>query len=173
MPENSENIKKRKPISSHWISIAVKIIILAVAVFCVWNFVGQAFILHDNNMYPHLKDGDLLIISKNSKIKKNDIVLYLDGEDKRAGRVVGSENDTIDIDENGLYQVNGYTPYENTFYRTQTDETSIEFPYTVPSGSYFILNDMRDNTKDSRRFGAIDKKDIIGSVVFISRHREF
>ena len=43
-------------------------------------------------------------------------------------------------------------------------------PVTVPAGQYFMMGDNRDNSFDSRYFGAVDRKRILGraSVVVLS-----
>jgi signal peptidase I len=60
---------------------------------------------------------------------------------------------------------------EEVFYATEAKPGGIEFPYTVPEDSYFVLCDYRTAAADSRNYGAISKADIIGKVITVLRRR--
>ena len=47
------------------------------------------------------------------------------------------------------------------------------YPYTVPEGSYFLLNDNLSNTNDSRTIGAVDSSRIEGRIIQLLRRRNF
>ena len=70
--------------------------------------------------------------------------------------------------------VNNAIASEDIFYPTYKAEGSaVSFPYTVEEGKAFILNDYREDTDDSRIFGAVDMKDIDGPFLFTLRRRGF
>lgn len=148
-----------------------RIAAILIVVWAVWTYVGDLYIQHDNNMYPHIKDGDLVITYKLGDYIKGETALYeVDGV-RQIGRVVAGPGDVVTMDENGSYMINGLLPYEAVFYDTVSAEYGIEYPYTVPEGEYFILNDMREMFADSRAFGAVPVENMYGRIVFVMRNR--
>ena len=41
----------------------------------------------------------------------------------------------------------------------------VQYPYTVPEGEVFLMGDNRNNSSDSRRFGSVDCRNIMGKVL--------
>lgn len=99
--------------------------------------------------------------------KRWDLVVFRTrepGADLRALRVVGLPGEKVTFREGGM----------------QVDDRPVEIPdvlkgvryeagnYTVPMDAYFLLADTRDDSNDSRRFGAIPRESILGRIVEIS-----
>lgn len=156
------------------VGLLVKIGVTVGLVWAVFTFVLGLSVHYGNNMFPALHDGDLLVSFRLQKPFINSVVLYRINGKTEVGRVIALEGSEIDIKDTGALTVNGVTPTAEIFYAThQAENSPIEFPYTVESGKVFILNDFRDDTNDSRMFGAVDRKDLEGPLLFTVRRRNF
>lgn len=74
------------------------------------------------------------------------------------------------MDDSGTLVVNGSAQSGEILYPTYAKD-GIEYPYTVPTGSFFILGDYRTQSKDSRDFGAVDLADVKAKVITLLRRR--
>lgn len=128
----------------------------------------------DADMYPALKDGDLVIYYRLDKdyIASDCIVLTYDGR-QQVRRVVAVEGDTVDITEQGLV-INGQLQWETYVYEeTQRYAEGVDFPITLQEGEVFVLGDARASATDSRIYGAVNVADTKGKVMLILRRRDF
>ena len=156
------------------ISLLIKVAAIALAVWLVFTFVLGITINYGNNMHPAVNDGDLVVSLKLQRPFLNAAVLYRHDGKMRAGRVVGLPGNIIDISEKGELYVNNAIASEDIFYPTYKAEGSaVSFPYTVEEGKAFILNDYREDTDDSRIFGAVDLSEIDGPLILSLRRRGF
>ena len=142
------------------LSLLGRVVVLAAA---AWVLFTQVFLLTQasgNSMFPAVKDGDLLIAYRlQGTYAKNDVVLYEQDGKLRVGRVLGRENDLIALDDSGTL-----------LYPTYAKDT-LEYPYTVPADSVFILGDYRTQSEDSRDFGPVALTDVKAKVITLLRRR--
>lgn len=156
------------------LALFIKLIVIGAAVWVMLTFVLAITIHYGNNMFPAIRDGDLVISLRLGKPYLNAAVLYKKDGKLCTGRVVGMAGMEINLTEEGAITVNGVAPAEEVFYPTKPDESSgISYPYKVKQGQVFILNDFRSDTNDSRSFGGVDIKDVKGPVLLIMRRRGF
>lgn len=166
--------KRKKSTSQLLLALLIKLAVIAAVAWALLALVVGLTIHYGNNMFPAIKDGDLVISYRLQDPYLNAAVLYKHDGATCTGRVVGMPGDVIEITEEGAITVNGITPAEEIFYATTPAESGgIQYPYTVPEGSVFILNDFRADTNDSRSFGAVDKGDVMGPVLLTIRRRGF
>ncbi|MDO4634267.1 MAG: signal peptidase I [Eubacteriales bacterium] len=167
-------IRKRRSaliVKSGYVSLLLRV---AFIVIIGWVLLTKVFIftqVRGNEMFPALKDGDLVIGYRlQREYQKNDTVIYQADGEQKAGRLFGRETDVIMLDDSGTLLVNGTAQAGEILYPTYAKE-GIAYPYTVPTDSVFILNDYRTEGKDSRDYGAIPRKDVKGKIITIIRRR--
>lgn len=135
----------------------------------------QIFFVHinkGNDMYPAVKDGDLIIGYRLDKPQIGDVVLIKKNDKSYVGRIIAQTGDIIEIDDSGEVKLNGSLQSENVFYNTYADEESnVTYPLTVSSDSYFVLVDMRKDGEDSRTYGTVSSDEIIGTAISFLRVR--
>jgi len=121
------------------------------------------------SMAPTLEDHDRLIVNKLvyelGEPRPGDIVMLyypLNPEKMFVKRVIAKEGDTVRIQDGHVY-VNDlplhddYVPAE---FRSHDDYG----PEVVKQGYYFVMGDHRNNSSDSRHWGPVPKKYIVGKV---------
>ena len=168
----NEAKRKKLRIPKYLIRFLIKIAVVVLAVFLTTQYVFGVFVNRGNDMFPSVKDGDLIITYKLEDVYVNEAVAYKYDGDTYFGRIVGREGDVIGISDIGELTVNGTRPSEQVFYATYpADISEIRYPYTVPEGCVFILCDFRTTGIDSRLFGAVNKKDLLGKMIFVLRRR--
>jgi len=121
------------------------------------------------SMAPTLEDHDRLIVNKLvyelGDPRPGDIVMLyypLNPEKMFVKRVIAREGDTVRIVDGRVY-VNDvplhddYVPQE---FRSHDDWG----PQVIQQGYYFVMGDHRNNSSDSRHWGPVPKKYIVGKV---------
>lgn len=170
----SEVIKKRRNkvlIRDGYLSLLIRIIILTIIGYL---FFTQVFLMSravGNEMFPAVKDGDLIIgFRLQQDYEKNDVIAYRANGIRKVGRYIAQEGDVVTMDDTGTLLVNGAVQSGDIMYPTYARE-GIEYPFEVPQGHIFILGDYRTQTEDSRDFGSVSMDDVEGKVITILRRR--
>lgn len=140
-----------------------------------WFIFTNIFVFKQNHgmdMFPSIKDGDLLLVYGLQKEYPKDQVVHYDHNGKSyVGRVVACGGDLINIEEeSGTLIVNNGIQQGEILYPTYPGN-EITFPYTVPEGHVFVLGDYRTKSRDSRMFGPIPLKNVNGKIITVLRRR--
>ena len=86
------------------------------------------------------------------------------------GRVAAVGGDIVTLDDSGELRVNGTLHSGEILYPTYPAE-GLTYPYTVPEGCLFVLNDSRTRGEDSRHFGPVPEGAAAGKVITLLRRR--
>jgi len=141
----------------------------AVYATLIVTFGFQVARVEGQSMVPTLEDQDRLIVNKLAyrlaRPQVGDVVMlyYPEDPDKSfVKRIVAEEFDTI-RGENGRVYRNDVLLNDDFIPEDLRDYTSWG-PYVVKKGYYFVMGDHRNNSSDSRSWGDVPRKYIIGKV---------
>jgi len=165
---------------------------VVIALLIIYFFI-QAFKIPTGSMESTLLVGDHLFVNKFiygvirvpftdirvlpiRHIRNGDIVVFRWPENPKTDfikRCMGIPGDTIEI-KNKVVYVNGkaldepYTQHtdDKIYSKTESPRDNAE-KFTVPMDKYFCMGDNRDNSNDSRFWGFVPKKNIIGQAMII------
>lgn len=171
----------------------IEAILLAVVIaFFIRTFVIQAYKIPSGSMKPTLLIGDHILVSKfNYGIRlplirstlipvgtptRGDIVVFIYPEDRSKDfikRLIGLPGDVIEIRNknillNGLPWSDTRGVYVDSLIIPGSVQPRDNFgPVTVPEGSLFVMGDNRDESYDSRFWGFVPMKDVLGKALII------
>lgn len=147
------------------------------------------------SMLYTLNDGDALVVYKTKELRRGDIVtLWGEKANKKlVKRVVGEPGDRLLFVKDGIYvymYVNGKLTEEEDYvtgrmyaeffkrrymyasgkyklYEGDVKDATEDYYIVVEADTYFVLGDNRNDSLDSREYGAIPKSDIEGRVIYV------
>ncbi len=149
-----------------WIKLLMVAFIIAIL---LRTFVFQIAIVDQVSMYPTLKPGDMLIVSRLSyKVgmpKRGDIAVLKDDNAQKllVKRVMSLPGESIEL-------LGGKT-YIDGIKLTKDWNTSenVDYPiFEVPMDTYFMMGDNRSHSRDSRSdtLGPVKSDLLVGKVIF-------
>ena len=159
--------KKVKKEIIDWIQTLSIALIVA---FLIRNFIFQPYRVQMGSMLPTLQENNLIIVNKLTyrfqAPKRGDIVVFHPPNNPSVyyiKRIVGLPGETIEI-TNGEILINGVSLPEKYI---SILTPGLYGPKTLPENEYFLMGDHRNNSLDSREFGPIKIKSIIGRATLV------
>jgi len=138
---------------------------LAVLVATLWLPVLQ---IYGSSMVPTLQEGEIVVSVKERDFQQGDVIAFYFNNKVLVRRVAAVGNEQITVDVFGTVSVNGNEMEESYIEHKTYGQCDIDFPFTVPSNTYFVLGDNREVAMDSRleEIGTVAEDRIIGKIVF-------
>ena len=155
-----------------WVLEAVVVVAAAFLLAMLIQFlVLKPFVIPSESMEPTLDLGDRVLVNRLvyhfRDPERGDVIVFdppVASDEPYIKRVVAIGGDTVSV-QGGKLWVNGEAQVEPYLKEPEIFE---DFPeVTVPEGSVWAMGDNRNNSGDSRRFGPVSVKSIIGEAFAI------
>lgn len=166
--ENNNEIKVKKK-DSVWDLVKFAVVAFLI-VMPIRMFIAQPFIVSGDSMVPTFHDGEYLIVDELSynlgHIHRGDVVIFRYPNDPKRffiKRIIGLPNEQVFIKGNQVTIVNKDNPEGFTLVEPYINENfNFDGTYQTKDGEYFVLGDNRNRSSDSRYWGVLPKKLLVG-----------
>jgi len=176
----------KKSVIREWVESIVVAFILAMV---IRTFLVQAFKIPTGSMRPTLIEGDIILVNKliyGAKVpfidftlpalgepQRGDVVVFVYPEDPKKDfvkRLIAFEDESVEIRDGTVY-INDKPLLEPVFnriyYYNRGDYGQENKRIIVPKDSFFVLGDNSASSQDSRYWGFVPKKNILGKAMLI------
>lgn len=167
-----------KQAAKEWIEA---IIIAFVLAMIIRTFVVQAFKIPTGSMRPTLIEGDRIFVNKFiyrfKELKRGDVVVFKYPENPKKDfikRLIATQGERLEIKEGHIW-INGKLIEEPQQIRKiiyYNNDLNMIYckpgeAIIIPDGNYFVLGDNSASSRDSRYWGFVKRKDILGQAMVI------
>ena len=152
----------------------IKIVLLAlIIVVPIRYLIFQPFFVKGESMVPSFENGDYLIVDEMSyKLRapeRGEVIVFKyphDTSQRYIKRIIGLPGETVKIENGNVDILNnkGENVLNEDGYLPKSTITSGDINVVLGQEEYFVLGDNRAASSDSRSWGVLNKKYIIGKV---------
>lgn len=154
-------------------------VIAAILALLIRTFLMGPYKIPSGSMIPTLLIGDRIFVDKVSyrfrAPERGDIIVFKSTEEPKKDfvkRLIGVEGDKIEIREGKVYindEVLDVEPFSKIYYYNTDREDKAKYGKTdqvilVPENHYFVLGDNSNNSSDSRFWGFVPEKNLVGKA---------
>jgi len=152
----------------------IKVFLLAVVIIVpIRYFLVQPFFVRGASMEPNFYDGEYLVIDELSyylrDARRGEVVVFRSPNNRSQffiKRVIGLPGETVTI-KDGRVEITSDdfdqgTILDESQYLSEKIRTGGQITYDLGESEFFVLGDNRAASSDSRSWGALDEKGIVG-----------
>ena len=156
----------------------VKIVVISLVIIIpVRYYLFQPFFVKGASMEPTFNDGDYVLIDEISYSfrdpQRGEVMIFRSPQDHSQffiKRVVGLPGEQIQIKDNRVFIYNKQNPegitLDETEYLDPNTQTLGNLRINIDNNEYFVLGDNREFSSDSRSWGPLHTKYIIGKMLW-------
>lgn len=178
--KNKKRLKKKKQNrKTVLLEIGVTLILFFVIIALLSKFTFTTIKVDGYSMSEQVNDRDRLFVSRLKAPKRFSLIVFKnDKGEQLVRRVIGLPGERLYYEEDQLYINESSQPERyieqavntakqgNTRFTEDFTLLQLTGEESVPEDNYFVLGDNRQYSTDSRHFGFVAKKDIIGVIEF-------
>ncbi|MFA4984875.1 MAG: signal peptidase I [Candidatus Omnitrophota bacterium] len=184
-PQSTGALKK-KSLAREWVEA---IVIAAILAMIIKVFAVEAFKIPSGSMRPTLIEGDLILVNKfiyGAKLpftylhlpafrepRRGEVIVFVYPHNPKKDfikRLIAKEGETVEI-KNGTVYVNDKplldAPFYQRYYYNRGEFAQQGQKVTVPKDSFFVLGDNSASSQDSRYWGFVPKRNLLGRAMII------
>lgn len=164
--EYDREVYKEKYLTTLRNTVGVLIVVAAIVVLLTF-LLFPVFRIYGSSMSPTIDEGEIVVSLKGSSFGTGDVVVLSYNNKLLVKRVIAAPGQWVDIDGDGNVYVDGELIDEPYLTEKAYGDCTIELPYQVPDGRYFVMGDNRSVSQDSRSrvVGCIAEEQIIGKAL--------
>lgn len=153
-----------------------KILAISLAIIIPFRLlVAEPFVVSGSSMLPNFHNNDYLIIDRisyrSNDPERGDAVVIKYPKDNRQyfiKRIIGLPGESIEFRSGKVYIINSSYPQgkelTENYLPSNTPTLGKTGPFKLGDGEYFVLGDNRTASSDSRVWGILPAKNIVGRV---------
>jgi len=164
--------QEKQGVLAFFLEIFKFVLVAVLIVIPVRVYIAQPFIVNGSSMDPSFATGEYLIIDELTyhfeKPERLDVVVFSFPQDRQKffiKRVIGLPGESVAIAGKNVTITNTEHPLGFVLEEPYLDEKNLRdttFAVTLENNEYFVMGDNRAASFDSRDWGPLDKKLIVG-----------
>jgi len=172
-PQAQPPVALPRPAIRRWDALReiIELVVLICAIYALVNLATVRFIVQGPSMQPTFYTRQFLIVSRVNYLlgdpQRGDIVVFHypgNPDEDYIKRVIGLPGETVEIRNQQVY-VNGTALNEPYINEACTEDMCNDETWELGPDEYFVMGDNRNHSSDSRRFGPVNRRYLVGEVL--------